>query len=158
MSYTILGIDPGYGRMGFGVVQSEARVYTAVDYGVMKTPAGLATPLRLLALAQDLQAVIEQHEPGGIALEKLFFTNNQKTAIAVAEARGVVLYLAGYYGIPVMEFTPPQVKNAITGDGQANKAAIQKMVKQLLGLDRIPKPDDAADALAIAITASTVKW
>jgi len=91
-------------------------------------------------------------------MEKLFFTNNQKTAIRVAEARGVILFLAGQYQLPVIEFTPTQVKSALTGDGKANKSAMQRMVKQLLGLKTIPKPDDAADALAIAITASTVRW
>lgn len=158
MPEIILGIDPGYGRMGFGVVQVEARVCCAKDYGVIKTPAGMDSCRRLVALAEDLQSILQEHKPTGLALEKIFFTKNQKTAIAVAEARGVVLLLAGQYHLPFVEFTPTQIKNALTGDGKATKVAVQKMTKQLLNLERIPQPDDAADALAIAITASTVRW
>lgn len=154
-TYTILGIDPGYGRMGFGLILTDGREYEAIDYGVMKTPAGEESSLRLLSLAQDIQSVITAHPPDLIAIEKLFFSNNQKTALQVAEARGVVLLIAAQYGIPVVEFTPMQVKTTLTGDGNAAKPAMQRMVKQLLELATIPKPDDAADALAIAITASS---
>ncbi|PJA47100.1 crossover junction endodeoxyribonuclease RuvC [Candidatus Uhrbacteria bacterium CG_4_9_14_3_um_filter_36_7] len=158
MDNIILGIDPGFGRMGFGVVAVRERVCEAIDYGVMTTSSGILIQDRLVALADDLQSLLDTHKPSVLVMEKLFFTNNQKTAIRVAEARGVILFLAGQYQLPVIEFTPTQVKSALTGDGKANKSAMQRMVKQLLGLKTIPKPDDAADALAIAITASTVRW
>ena len=154
-AYTILGIDPGYGRMGFGLILADGRAYEAIDYGVMKTTAGEDTPSRLLALAHDLESVVSAHPPHLLAIEKLFFSTNQKTALQVAEARGVVLLTAAQYGIPVVEFTPMQVKTSLTGDGKAGKPAMQRMVKQLLNLPTIPKPDDAADALALAITASS---
>ncbi len=154
----ILGIDPGFGRMGFGVIRAAKRDTHPLDFGVFTTDAQLDFGSRLAYLVEDLQAVIAHWHPQLFALESLFFSGNQKTAMRVAEARGVVLLTAAQHGIPVVEFTPSQVKLALTGDGKASKAAAQRMVKQLLALPRAPKPDDAADALAIAITASTVRF
>ena len=153
----ILGIDPGFGRMGFGVIRVLGREVHPLDFGVFTTDAKLDFGSRLAYLVEDMQAVIEHWKPRVVAVESLFFTNNQKTAMRVAEARGVVLLTAAQRSVPVVEFAPGQVKLALTGDGKATKAAVQRMVKQLLLLPRAPKPDDAADALAIAITASTVR-
>lgn len=157
-TYTIMGIDPGYGRMGFGVVFVERGKSQLVDYGVMSTLMGDAFEDRLLHLANDLNDLLLHHMPALVALEKLFFAKNSKTALAVAEARGVALLLAAQHRVPVVEFTPTQVKKALTGDGNAPKQAVQKMVKEWLSLPRPPKPDDAADALAIALVASTKRW
>tara|TARA_Y100000031_G_C8075487_1_gene317119 strand:- start:29 stop:523 length:495 start_codon:yes stop_codon:yes gene_type:complete len=155
---TIMGIDPGYGRMGFGVIYVEGSNYELVDFGVAMTTSGDSFERRLLSLANDLHDLVEHHEPDAFAIEKLFFGKSSTTAMKVAEARGVALLMAAQAGAPVFEFTPAQIKKAVTGDGKATKGAMQKMVKQLLGLPKIPKPDDAADALAVAITASTKKW
>lgn len=154
----ILGIDPGFGRMGFGCVYVSGNEMQAVDFGVMTTTSGDAIENRLLHLATDLNEVIGHLKPSVIAVEKLFFANNATTAMRVAEARGVVLLLAAQAGVPVVEVGPAQVKKAVTGDGAAGKAAMQKMVAKLLNLPRAPKPDDAADALAIAITVSTMRF
>jgi crossover junction endodeoxyribonuclease RuvC len=151
----IVGIDPGFGRMGFGVVRVFGREVHAADFGVLTTDAKADFGSRLAYLVEDLHAILSEWEPALLAIETLFFSNNQKTAMRVAEARGVVLLTAAQFGIPVVEFTPSQVKAALTGDGTAQKSAVQKMVKNLLALPRVPKPDDAADALAIAIAAST---
>ncbi len=157
-SRLILGIDPGFGRMGFGCIQMDGHEMRAVDFGVITTTSGDAIENRLLHIATDLNEILGHLRPQVIAMEKLFFGNNSTTAIRVAEARGVVLLLAAQAGVPVVEVGPAQVKKAITGDGTAGKAAMQKMVAKLLGLPRVPKPDDAADALAIAITASTMRF
>jgi len=153
-----MGLDPGYGRMGFGVIYIEGSHMSLVDYGVATTTSGDAFENRLLSLANDLLELFAHHQPHAVAVEKLFFGKSSTTAMNVAHARGVALLMAAQVGCPVFEFTPAQVKKAVTGDGKAGKAAMQKMVKQLLELPKIPKPDDAADALAIAITASTKKW
>lgn len=154
----VLGIDPGYGRMGFGCIAVSGRQTEALDFGVMTTAAGQPSQERLLHLAGDLNELLAHWKPTVLAMEKLFFSKNVTTGIRVAEARGVVLLLAAQAGVPVVEIGPSQVKLAVTGDGAATKPAMQKMVARLLGLPRAPKPDDAADALAIAITASTMKW
>jgi len=154
----ILGIDPGYGRMGFGCIAVSKGKTEAVDFGVMTTTSGDAIEIRLLHLATDLNEIIAHLKPDLIAVEKLFFANNSTTAMRVAEARGIVLLLAAQAGVPILEIGPAQVKKAVTGDGAAKKPAMQKMVATLLNLPRVPKPDDAADALAIAITASTMRW
>ena len=154
----ILGIDPGFGRMGFGCLHVAGGSISPIDYGVISTPSGDAFEDRLLAIANDLHALMVQHQPDLVVIEKLFFAKNSTTAMKVAEARGVAQLMAAQLRIPIMEFTPAQIKKAVTGDGKAGKAAMQKMVKHLLGLKRIPKPDDAADALAVAITASTKRW
>ncbi len=156
--YIILGLDPGYGRMGFGVVYVQGSRIELVDYGVSVTTSGDAFEQRLLSLGNDLHALFEHHKPHVVAIEKLFFGKSSTTAMKVAEARGVAMLMAAQSGAPVIEFTPAQVKKAMTGSGTATKAGMQKMVKQLLKLPNIPKPDDAADALAIAITAANKKW
>ena len=142
--------------MGFGCVSAARSGIAAVDFGVMTTASGGNMGERLLHLANDLNELLAHLRPELIAIEKLFFSKNVTTGIRVAEARGVVLLLAAQAGIPVLEVGPSQVKKAVTGDGAAGKAAMQKMVAKLLGLPRVPKPDDAADALAIAITVSTL--
>lgn len=156
--YTIMGIDPGYGRMGFGVIYVEGKNMDLVDYGVASTVSGDAFEERLLSLANDLHDLFMHHKPDLVAIEKLFFGKSSTTAMKVAEARGVALLLAAQSGAPVFEFSPAQIKKALTGNGKATKAGMQKMVKEILGLPRTPKPDDAADALAVAITASNKKW
>ncbi|MCR4314413.1 MAG: crossover junction endodeoxyribonuclease RuvC [Candidatus Uhrbacteria bacterium] len=157
-SRIIMGLDPGYGRMGFGVIYVEGAKMELVDYGVSTTTSGDAFENRLLSLATDLGDLFAHHQPQAVAIEKLFFGKSSSTAMNVAHARGVALLMAAQAGCPVIEYTPAQVKKAVTGDGKAGKAAMQKMVKELLHLPQIPKPDDAADAIAIAITASTKKW
>ncbi|MEK7614935.1 MAG: crossover junction endodeoxyribonuclease RuvC [Patescibacteria group bacterium] len=156
--YLILGLDPGYGRMGFGVIYVQGSTIELVDYGVSVTTSGDAFEQRLLSLGNDLHALFDHHKPNVVAIEKLFFGKSSTTAMKVAEARGVAMLMAAQSGAPIVEFTPAQVKKALTGSGTATKAGIQKMVKQLLNLPNIPKPDDAADAIAIAITASNKKW
>lgn len=157
-NHLILGIDPGFGRMGFGVIYTEGMNAGLIDYGVITTTSGDDFPNRLVHIAHDLQDLILHHKPQVFAVEKLFFGKSSTTAMRVAEARGVALMLASQAGIPIVEFTPAQIKKATTGDGKATKQGMQKMVMQLLGLDRIPKPDDAADALAIALTAVGKRW
>lgn len=154
---TILGIDPGFGRMGFGCIRVDRGQCQAVDFGVVTTKAGEEFGYRLKQIAEDLRSLIRASKPSLVAMEKLFFTSNAQTAMRVAEARGVAYLIAAEEGIPVIEFTPSQMKKALTGDGRADKKAMERMVALLLGLPRSPKPDDAADALAAAITAASVR-
>lgn len=156
--YVIMGLDPGYGRMGFGVVFVSGGGMELLDYGVMVTTNGDAFENRLLSLGNDLRALFDHHKPHIVAIEKLFFGKSSTTAMKVSEARGVAMLMAAQAGAPVIEFTPAQIKKALSGNGNASKAGMQKMVKQILGLPNIPKPDDAADALAVAITASNKRW
>ena len=156
--HIILGIDPGYGRMGFGVILVKGADIELVDYGVMSTLAGDNFEDRLLSIANDLHEIFLHHKPDIMAIEKLFFGQSSTTAMKVAESRGVAQLMSAQSGVPVIEFTPAQIKKALTGDGKATKKGVQQMVKELLSLPRIPKPDDAADALAVAITASNTKW
>lgn len=150
----ILGIDPGYAIVGFGVIEKTAYNIRVIDYGVITTPKGDVMPLRLSNIYDSVCAIIDKYKPDCMALEELFFQNNQKTAINVAQARGVT-ELAGYQKIgKLYEYTPLQIKQALTGVGRAEKKQVQYMVKAILGLKEIPKPDDAADALAVAITHS----
>jgi crossover junction endodeoxyribonuclease RuvC len=157
-SHIIMGLDPGYGRMGFGVIYVEGSKVELVDYGVITTTSGDVFEHRLLHIGNDLHDLFAHHQPHAVAVEKLFFGKSSTTAMNVAHARGVALLMAAQAGAPVIEFTPAQVKKALTGDGKAGKAAMQKMVQELLHLPKPPKPDDAADALAVAITASTKRW
>lgn len=143
----ILGIDPGTGICGFGVIEGRK----ALDYGVISTPAHTPLSDRLEDIYLSLGQIIEQNQPDVMAIEKLFFKQNITTGISVAEARGVCLLVAKQHHLPIFEYSPNQVKLAITGYGQAEKKQMQEMVRLHLGLKRIPKPDDAADALAIAI-------
>ncbi len=154
---TILGIDPGFGRMGFGCIRVDHGRCTAIDFGVVTTKAGEEFGDRLKYLAEDLRSLMKKLKPSVVAMEKLYFTSNALTAMRVAEARGAALLVAAEEGIPVVEFTPSQIKKALTGDGRADKRAMQRMVALLLELPRVPKPDDAADALAVAITAASVR-
>ncbi len=148
----VLGIDPGYGILGFGVIATNGFKHKAVAYGAIETPKTTNFPERLAFIGEQLEKLIVHYKPDAIAVEELFFYNNQKTAIMVAEARGVVLYVAQKSGIELYEFTPMQIKQAITGYGKADKKQIQSMITVHLGLKEIPKPDDAADALSVAVT------
>ena len=148
----ILGIDPGYAIVGFGIIEKFGSGIKVLDYGVITTPKDDPMPKRLNDIYNSLCALIEKYKPDCMAIEELFFQNNQKTAIAVAQARGVI-ELAGMQKIgSLYEYTPMQIKQALTGYGRADKNQIQQMVKTMLGLKGIPRPDDAADALAVALT------
>lgn len=150
----ILGIDPGYAIVGFGVIEKIGNAIKVLDYGVITTPKEDRMPKRLKDIYDSLCAIIDKYKPDCMAIEELFFQNNQKTAIAVAQARGVI-ELAGIKKIGnLFEYTPLQIKQALTGVGRAEKKQVQYMVKAILGLASVPKPDDAADALAVAITHS----
>ena len=148
----ILGIDPGTGICGFGVIEGNS----PVDYGVISTPPHTPLEERLLDIYNSLHEIIELNHPNVMAIEKLFFKQNITTGISVAEARGVCLLVAKQCSLPIFEYAPNQIKNAICGYGQAHKPQIQEMVRQHLGLKTVPKPDDAADALAVAIVHSFV--
>lgn len=147
----ILGIDPGIAIVGVGIVDKEPTSYKPVFYDAITTPAHTPLELRLLDIYNRLEKIIDQYKPDAVSIEELFFNNNAKTAIAVGQARGVILLAAVQYGIPIFEYTPLQVKQALTGYGRADKKQIQQMMKAMLGLAEIPKPDDVADALAIAV-------
>lgn len=151
----ILGIDPGIGRCGFGLIKATTRANAeALDFGVITTTVDAPIPKRLLELHDSLKQVFEETKPEIVAVEKLFFTKNVTTGIAVAEARGIVLLVAAEKGIPVFEYTPNEIKKSLTGYGAATKTQIGEMVRTHLNLEKKPKPDDAADALAAAITCS----
>ena len=147
----VLGIDPGYAIVGWGVVRYERGRFAPLDYGAVLTPAGMDFSRRLEIIYDELLALIDRAKPDALAVEKLYFKNNQKTAIDVAQARGVILLAAKKRGVPLYEYTPLQVKSAVTGYGQAEKPQVMEMTRRLLGLREVPKPDDTADALAIAI-------
>lgn len=147
----ILGVDPGYATIGFGVVDYASGRFTPLDYGAITTDPKLPFPQRLCDIYDGLGYLIKKHSPEVMSVEELFFTNNRTTGIAVAEARGVILLVARQAGLSVCEYTPPQVKQAVVGYGRAEKRQVQEMTRQLLRLDAIPRPDDAADALALAI-------
>lgn len=146
----ILGIDPGLERMGFGAVEKKGSRIIPLEYGVIKTPPG---PLgdRLVLIEQGIEEVIQRLRPDALVTERLFFTKNTTTAIDVAKALGVALCVGARHGLETREITPPEVKKAVTGQGNADKRQVQFMVTRLLGLTETPKPDDAADALAVAI-------
>jgi crossover junction endodeoxyribonuclease RuvC len=147
----ILGIDPGTAMLGYGIVERTRTQLRAVDYGVIKTPASLSLPERLEAIYLALTDLIELHKPVLVGVERLFFTKNVQTAFAVGQARGVVLLAAQMHCLEIREATPNEVKVATAGHGSAGKEQVQRMVQAILGLSEIPEPDDAADALAIAI-------
>lgn len=148
----ILGIDPGLAIVGYGVIDSEKGVYRPVDCGVINTPKELSLPERLQLIYKGMGELIDTFKPDQVAIEELFFTKNITTGITVAEARGVILLACKQSGLPMFEYTPNQIKQSLTGYGKADKKQIQFMITRLLGLKAIPKPDDAADALAIALT------
>ena len=147
----ILGIDPGFAITGYGIIKVLNNKFLFVDYGVIKTAASEKLSNRLLYVSNEMERIIEQYKPDAVAIEELFFSNNAKTAINVGQGRGAVLVTVAKKGYDVYEYTPLQVKQAVTGYGRADKQQIQTMVKMLLKLDEIPKPDDAADALAVAL-------
>ena len=148
---TILGIDPGYAILGWGVVEYRASRHRLVACGAIETEKDEALPERLKQIYEGLVGIIEKHGPDVCAVEELFFNSNQKTAIKVGEARGAAVLACANAGLPVFEYTPLQIKQALTGYGRAEKHQIQEMVRQILGLERAPRPDDAADAVAAAI-------
>ena len=147
----ILGIDPGIAIVGFGLIESDCGNMRMLQYGAVTTEAGLPLATRLVQIEDDMRALIRQLQPDEIAIEELFFSKNITTGIAVAHGRGVVLCTAERLGIPIFEYTPMQVKQAVVGYGLAEKRQVMDMTRRLLKLKAVPKPDDAADALAIAI-------
>ena len=147
----ILGIDPGLATVGFGVIMFERNRFTTIDYGAIITPPHIPVHERLLMIYGEMQKTIEKHKPDDLAIEELFFNTNQKTVISVCEARGVILLSAYQKGLNIYEYTPLQVKQSVVGYGRAEKKQVQTMVKNILRLEKIPKPDDAADAVALAI-------
>jgi len=147
----VVGIDPGVATTGYGVVRDTRNGILLVDYGVVTTPPNLVLAQRLLLLHQELEKIIQLHRPESAAVEKLFFQKNVTTAIAVGQARGVALLTMAENQIEVSEYTPLEVKQAVAGYGSADKKQVQYMVKAILNMEVIPTPDDAADALAIAI-------
>lgn len=147
----VLGIDPGMAITGYGLVREIEGTLTVVEYGAITTPPNLAQAERLLQIYRELSALISRNAPVAVAVEKLFFSRNVRTAMAVGQARGVALLAAAYAGLPVYEYTPLEVKQAIAGYGGAGKEQVQQMVQLLLGLEQVPQPDDAADAIAVAV-------
>ncbi|MFA5133479.1 MAG: crossover junction endodeoxyribonuclease RuvC [Patescibacteria group bacterium] len=147
----LLGIDPGLATTGYGFIKKTSKNLEVLDYGVISTPAKTDIPFRLKILSSDLKILLTKYKPEAVMVEKLFFCNNAKTALDVGQCRGVILLEMINKNIPVYEFTPLQVKQAVTGYGAATKLQIQKMVRTILKLKKLPKPDDAADALAMAI-------
>ena len=148
----VLGIDPGYAIVGWGVVDYVGNRFAPVDFGAVCTDAGVPFERRLDEVYTGVKEVIARTKPEVLAIEKLFYQHNQTTVIGVAEARGVILLAAAQRGVPIFEYTPMQVKQSVSGYGMANKKQVQEMTRILLHLDKVPKPDDTADALAMAIT------
>ena len=147
----ILGIDPGYAIVGFGLIDSQPGRQQLVACGAINTPAGVRLPARLWQIATDLEELIGQFHPEVLAIEELFFNQNVTTGIGVAQARGVILTEAERACVPIFEYSPSQVKQAVVGYGKAEKRQVMDMTRRLLGLKDVPKPDDAADAVAIAL-------
>jgi crossover junction endodeoxyribonuclease RuvC len=147
----VLGIDPGTATTGYGVVEEAQGKLKALAFGAIKTPAGQPLPGRLRSIYQGVQDLVTEWNPAEAAVEELFFSKNARTAMSVGQARGVTLLALADASLSIAEYTPLAIKQAVTGYGSADKAQIQEMVRLLLGLDQIPRPDDAADALAVAI-------
>lgn len=152
MKRRILGIDPGFALVGFGVIDEDCGNLCAVDYGVISTTKDENFTLRLQKIYDGISLLIEKYKPDAIAVEELFFFKNQTTVIPVAEARGVIVLAGRQKNVKMFEYTPLQIKQALTGNGRAEKKQIQFMVKNILGLCEVPKPDDVADAIAVALT------
>lgn len=150
----ILGIDPGTGILGFGIIEASKGKMQLVDAGVIRTPVKEDDAVRLLTIYEELTDIIADSRPVVMSVEKLFFAQNVTTAMTVAQARGVVLLCGQQAGLPMYEYTPLQIKQAVTGYGRAEKKQVQEMVRVILQLETVPKPDDCADALAAAITHS----
>lgn len=147
----ILGVDPGYAIVGFGILEYTGTVFTPITYGAITTEAETPFSERLESIYRDFQLLLQQYQPNSVAMERLYFTSNQKTVIDVAQARGVLMLTAQLARIPVAEYTPLQVKQAVVGYGRAEKKQVMELTRRILKLQTIPRPDDAADALAIAI-------
>ncbi len=147
----ILGIDPGTSLIGYGLIDFNGKNYQVLDYGNFRTPSKIINRYRVKLIYDYFDQLVKKYRPDKIALESLFFFKNNKTVIAVSEVRGVLLLVAANHGLQVGEYTPLQVKQAVSGYGRAEKSQVQKMVKLILELKEIPKPDDTADALALAI-------
>jgi crossover junction endodeoxyribonuclease RuvC len=150
---TILGLDPGLAETGWGLVRAEGNKVRHLDHGSIRTSAGSDLGARLAVIFGEVRNIIEKYGPEYAGIETLYFSKNRKSAIPVAEARGVLLLCCSLAGIPAFEFSPPEIKMAITGNGRAEKRQVQELVKLVLGMDRIVEPDHAADALAVAVTA-----
>jgi len=149
---TVVGIDPGLERVGYGVLVGGAPAApSAPAYGCIETARGRSRAERIREVYDAVSAVLDEHRPDWVAVEQVFFTRNITSALAVSEVRGVILLAAGQRGIPVAEYTPNQIKQAVTGSGRAGKRQVQEMMRRLLRLDEIPRPDDAADGLAVAL-------
>lgn len=147
----IMGIDPGYAIIGYGIVDYSAGKFRTVNFGAVTTKAKTAFPLRLETIYRDITELLTTFKPDAISLEKLYFNTNTTTAIDVAQARGVIVLAAQLNGVQVFEYTPLQVKQSVTGYGRAEKSQIMEMTRRLLSLPKMPKPDDTADALALAV-------
>lgn len=147
----VLGIDPGTAATGYGVVERDGAKLRALDYGCLETLPTQELPARLLEIHRAVTELILTHKPVQLGVERLFFNKNVQTAFAVGQARGVVLLAAAEHGLPVFEYGPHEVKLAVTGYGRADKRQVQRMVQAVLGMSVLPRPDDAADALAVAI-------
>ena len=147
----VLGIDPGTAITGYGLVREDGTELNLVDCGVIATPSSQALPERLQTIYQGLSQVIREHMPDAAAVEELFFSRNVRTALSVGHARGVTLLALADAGLPIYEYKPLEVKQAVAGYGGADKQQVQEMVRMLLHLDRVPQPDDAADAVAVAV-------
>ena len=147
----VLGIDPGYAIVGYGIVEYKNNNFSPITFGAVTTKAGTRFPLRLEQIFNDVLQIMETYKPEAVSIEKLFFNTNTTTAIDVAQARGVILLAAEKMHIPVFEYTPLQVKQSVTGYGKAEKTQVMELTRRLLKLEKTPKPDDTADALAMAI-------
>ena len=150
----VLGIDPGTAMCGYGLVSREGSTLRMIDYGCLQTANDRPLPERLLIIHQGVSELIAEHRPAWVGVERLFFNKNVQTAFAVGQARGVILLAAAQHGVPVLEYGPHEVKVAVTGYGRAQKDQVQRMVQAVLGMSVLPRPDDAADALAVAICAA----
>lgn len=148
----ILGLDPGTATTGYGIIDVDDGRFTLVTYGVITTPAHDKLPLRLQTIYNALNDLIDTYQPDSAGIEEVFFGRNITTALSVGQARGVLLLALANAGVPIGEYSPPKIKDAVTGYGKADKAQVQLMVRHLLDLDETPRPDDAADGLAVAIT------
>ena len=147
----ILGIDPGFAITGYSIIDYQGNKFKLIDSGAVTTKAGVSFPLRLTKIYDDLSIIIDEYKPDAISVEELFFNNNVKTAINVAQARGVVLVVGCQKQIPTYEYTPLQIKQAVAGYGRADKIQVQKMVKAILNVEKLPKLDDTTDSMAAAI-------
>ncbi len=148
----ILGIDPGVAIVGYGIIKADKHNEEIIDYGCILTDKATPHAERLAQISTEINRIIKKYRPQALAIEELFFSKNVKTALKVGEARGIVLARAMSAKLPIYEYTPLQIKQALTGYGRADKRQIQQMVRMILKLDKLPQPDDAADALAVAIT------